>query len=41
MQADSMAENLLCNNITDFWKEVRAMKMGKTFLPCTIVCFWS
>ena len=36
MRADSMAEKLLCNNLTDLWKEVRALNRGNTSLPCTI-----
>lgn len=36
MRADSLAEKLLRNNVTDFWKEVRALNRGNTVLPCTI-----
>lgn len=31
-----MAEKLLCNNVTDLWKDVRVINKGKTFLTCTI-----
>ena len=36
MRADSMAEKLLGNNVTGFWKEVKALNRSNTLLPCTI-----
>jgi len=36
MRADSLAEKLLCNNTTDFWKEGRAKNKVNNLLPCTI-----
>ena len=36
MRADSMAEKLLGNNVTGFWKEVRALNRSNTLLPCTV-----
>lgn len=35
MRADSMADKLLGNDVTGFWKEVRALNMVSTSLPCT------
>lgn len=31
-----MAENLLGNNVTEFWKEVKATNRSKAVLPCNI-----
>ena len=31
-----MAENLLGNDVTEFWKEVKAANRAKTVLPCHI-----
>lgn len=36
IRADLMADKLLGNNVTGFWKEVRALNRGNTLLPCTI-----
>ncbi len=36
MKADSLAKKLLHNNVTGFWKEVRALNNSKTTLPCTV-----
>lgn len=36
MRGDSMAENLLDNDVTVFWKEVKALNSNNTSLPCTI-----
>ena len=36
MKADSMAEKLMGNDTTGFWKEVRALSRGNTSLPNTI-----
>lgn len=36
MRADSMAEKLLGNDVTGFWKEVRALNRVSTSLPCTV-----
>ena len=33
MMADSMAEELMCNDTTGFWNEVRALSRGNTSLP--------
>ena len=41
VRAHSMAENLLGNNVTEFWKEVKATNRAKTVLPCHIGrCIW-
>ena len=36
MRADSMAAKLLGNDVTGFWKEVRALNRGSTSLPNNI-----
>ena len=36
MRADSMANNFMSNNTTDFWKEVRALNKCKPSLPCNV-----
>ena len=36
LRANSMAEKLLDNNPTDFWKEVKKMNRANTALPCNI-----
>ena len=36
MRADSMANNFMSNNTTDFWKEVRALNKRKPSLPCNV-----
>lgn len=36
LRAHSMAENLLGNNVTEFWKEVKATNRAKAVLPCHI-----
>ena len=36
MRADSMANKMMCNNATDFWKEVRALNNCKPSLQCNV-----
>ncbi len=36
MRADLMAENLLCNNVNAFWKDVRSINRSNVTLPCSI-----
>ncbi len=36
MRADLMAENLLCNNMNAFWKDVRSIHRSNVTLPCSI-----
>ena len=36
MKADSMASKIMCNNVTDFWKEVRTLNNCKPSLPCNV-----
>ncbi len=36
MRADLMAENLLCNNMNAFWKDVRSIHRSIVTLPCSI-----
>ena len=34
LSAHSMADYLLKNNITNFWKEVKTLNRSKTAIPC-------
>ena len=36
MRGDSIANNLMCNNVTDFWKAATALNSCKPSLPCTV-----
>ncbi len=36
MRADLLAENLLCNNVNAFWKDVRSINRSIVTLPCSI-----
>ena len=36
LSAHSMADYLLKNNITNFWKEVKTLNRSKTAIPCNI-----
>ena len=36
LSAHSMADNMLKNDITSFWKEVKTLNRAKAALPCSI-----
>ncbi len=36
MRADLMVEDLLCNNVNAFWKDVRSINRSNVTLPCSI-----
>lgn len=36
MTADSMVKNLLCNNVNDFWMDIRSINRSNVTLTCSV-----